>query len=268
MVLFGDTGNTTVQLQGNSGPANGDMGAGVAAQGCPTTASTTPVSIAIVPGPAWTLTSPTYASGTAAITVANSVATVNFSGFEYDSSGATGPTQTGTQVCSSGVFTATNQGSVAFSPDGVTVVTNGSTGNVSATDVKEGAFGFAESSTPSTTAALTGIYTGFLGGFTLNGQTVVKNETPVQVTPLSPSTLQGCLYSDFENGVVGTSCATINVGAAVNQPGVYLATIVVGINSSPGIIAIGKTTSGKYAVFGTFGQPGSSGGQYIELIQH
>ncbi len=269
-LIFASTGSTAIQPTGANVAGGGDMGAAVALQGCPTTGSSTTVSIAEIGGPAWSstpTTSPAYTSGTATIAVSSGTATLTFSGFEYSTSGTQGNAQSGSQVCSGGVYSATTQGSVAISPDGVIAVTNGSSGNVQPTDVKEGGFGFAESITAgslNTSAIAAGTYDGFIGGLTLVSGSVVKAEQPYQLQPFSGTSMLACPYSNFEAGTVDTStCATVTLGAQTTQPGVILVTVNVPAQPiQQGAVVVGQTSNGKYAIFGNVG------GNTIEFLQH
>jgi hypothetical protein len=270
MLIFAGTGSTTVQPTGGTPSGGGDLGAAVALQGCPATASSSAVTVAQVAGPAWNstpTTSPAYTSGTAAVTVSSGTATLNFSGFQYSTSGTQGSAQSGTQVCSGGVFSATSQGSVAISPDGVTVVTNGSMGNVQATDVKEGGFGFVETGAAGSlnlSAIETGTYDGFIGGFGVQSGNVVKGESPYQLQPVTPGMMNACPYSNFEAGTVNTAaCASVVFGSQTAQPGVILVTITPPSQPSQmGVAVVGQTSNGKYAIFAT------AGGNTIEFLQH
>lgn len=270
VLIFADTGNATVQATGIA-LSGADMGVGVGLQGCPTTPFTTPVSVADISGPAWDPTvpanSPTYTSGTANITVSGGTATVGFSGNDYSAATSSGSSavkpQGGSQTCSAGVFSASNQGSVAFSADGFTVVTNGSTGTISLSDVKEGDFGVAQASNPNIATAESGTYDGFFGGIGQSTTSVVKGETPIQVTQISGGMMQACQYSNFEAGTVGTTCYVITIGAATAQTGVFLANVTLpGPTTLYGAVVVGQSSIGKYVIFGNIG------GKLVALIQH
>ena len=268
IIIFGSTNSATVQPTGGV-TTGGDMGAGVASQGCPTSPSSVIVSAADVAGPAWSAsspsTSPAYVSGTAATTIASGVATINFTGNDYSviPSVAAIKAETGSQTCSGGIFTAANQGSVAISPDNFFVVTNGANGTPQLTDVHEGSFGTAASGTVNTTAVLAQTYDGFVGQMTNQNNQIVKAQSPYQLAPSSGSSMLACQYSNFEAGTVGTNCATITFGAQTAQPGVVLVTATIPNQpTAQGAIVVGQSSSGKYVLFGNVG------GSTVFFIQH
>jgi hypothetical protein len=269
MIIFSSTGSTSVLPTGGNPSGGGDLGTGVALQGCPSAGSTPGLSGVVVPGPAWTntpTTSPAFTAGTATITVTNGIASLSFSGNQFTSSGANGSAQTSSNTCSSGLFIDSSGRPVAFSPDGIFVV-SGSGGNPSVTDVSEGLFGIEQSGPPGSVPIATvasGTYDGFIGSLSNNGGSVGKVQAPYQLQPLTASMMQACPYSNFEAGTVNTAtCAVITFTSQSGPEGVVLASVnVPGTGTVPGAFVIGQTSNGKYVIFGNVN------GLLAEFLEH
>jgi hypothetical protein len=260
--------NTTAPPITGAVTTNADWGVGTELSACPSAAASYNVSVAAIEGPEYQVggnltTGDAYQSGTAAISLNGSAATLNFSGESYTINGTQAQPQTGTTgTCSTGVFPGgsgeSGSGPVAYDSAGVIVGANQNPGQPTSLTEGFSGFSFQSGSTLNLAAITSGTYDGFIGGYNV-GESTVTEATPINVAPGGANTLNACNYSNFEAGTVATSgCTTITFGSPLSQPGAVTCTFG---GTVPCLFVVSQVT-GKYVIFGVVGS------ENVVLIQH
>ena len=248
---------------------NADWGVGTELSPCPSAAASYNVSVAAIEGPEYQVggnltTGAAYQSGTAAISVSNSSATLNFTGESYTINGTQGSAQTGTNSgCSAGVFPGQSgengSGPTAYDAAGVIIGANQNPGQPTSLTEGFAGFSFQSGSTLNPSAITSGTYDGFISGYNV-GETTTTAGAPINFAPGGSNTLNACSYTNFEAGTVATTgCETITFGSPLPQPGAITCTF--GSGGAPCLFVI-QQVSGKYVIFGVVGS------ENIALIQH
>jgi hypothetical protein len=263
--------NTTTPAVTGAVASGGDWGVATAVTACPIAPASYPASLATIEGPQYqvdgNLTSgQAYENGTATVSVSGGVASLAFSGNSYTINGSLVQAENGsTGTCSGGQFaanTGTNgSGIVAFDAGGVIIGADSGAGQSMSTQNGFAGFSVPSGTTVNLAAVTSQTYDGFFGGYTVEGETVDKEGSPINAVPSGSNTLLSCPYANFEGGTVASSgCATLTFGMQP-QPGVVLGTFTSSGTSTPAVFVISQI-SGKYVIFGVANLANAA------LIQH
>lgn len=265
--MFGAAG-LSPQANGSPSGSNADWGVATALESCPTGSGSTNANIVQIAGPTFPgsiATNAAFTNGVATLTSGS----LSFSGTDYNYLGATiGPDSSpGSLTCTSGAFTATGQGVVAFDAQGLFVGANENPNAVTA--VHNGAIGFRAPAQPyllSDIASKT--YDSIQGNTYAMSGIQLAYEEPGLATPSGGNIMNGCSYTNFESNVISTTnCVTITLSSEP-LPGIVLGSITTPTSGTSSFVASVGQVNGKYMI--SILAVNSTGGSAVNiaLMQH